>query len=497
MLAPPPALSTAGNDDWANFGKSTPPIAAPSTSATSESVVNAGDDSNWSNFGSAPNAAAASPAAPVVVPQPACGGSAIPAVAPVESVPPQPAVSTGGDRDWSNFGGSAPNPAAASPPAAPVVLPQPACGGSAIPAAVPAAPVAPQSVASTGGDSDWSNFGGAPNSVPTPVPTPIAAPAAPVAPQSVAISTVGDSDWSNFGGAPNSVAATPAVAPVPPQPVVSTGDGGAWANFAGAPTPVSSVVAPQPAFVGNAIPVTAPAGTPVASFAPQSVASTGGDSDWSNFDSAPNPAAATPAASVVPPQAAFGGNPIPAATPAGPVPPQAEVDEDWSNFGGAANPSATPAFTPAASSVAPRSAVTAGGQEDWANFGGAAIPAPSQPPVTATGGASNWSNFSGGAVPAATPTGPQTMGAVHSFTPQVHPAASPMPSSPMIGGNYSVPFYRAGDKNSLYHQLKSAEKAREDQMKAKQMEEMQRKEEMLRKQEEDQKKGMFKDLVNF
>ena len=67
----------------------------------------------------------------------------------------------------------------------------------------------------------------------------------------------------------------------------------------------------------------------------------------------------------------------------------------------------------------------------------------------------------------------------------------------MIGGNYSVPFYRAGDKNSLYHQLKSAEKAREDQMKAKQMEEMQRKEEMLRKQEEDQKKGMFKDLVNF
>jgi hypothetical protein len=158
-------------------------------------------------------------------------------------------------------------------------------------------------------------------------------------------------------------------------------------------------------------------------------------------------------------------------------------ESSWGNFNEASSHVAAAVSTPQGSQ---------GNQSDWGDFNDS-TPAPAPTPVPAgqpVHSAYNMPPTPGAVYAAHTPYA----AAAHTPYYQNTPAGTPVGYANNTPGGPQVAFYNQNDKNSLYHQLKSAEKSREDRARMQREEELKKREEMLKKQEEDKKKGMFKGL---
>ena len=482
---PQAAPTAASNDDWGNSEK-TGEVAGADEGKPVVSEIRS-DDSKWGAF-DAMVSGAPDPSPPTLASSAGVGadwgsfgdssmGEGSTSAAATPPVPSTASTSTpAGAEDWGNFG----NPATAAPELEPT--PQAAAMSSSEP---PAA----TGDGSQGGDV-WGAFGATTSATATPAMPVILPPARH--PRAAAVQvradkphdlettgTGGTTSFEAFGG---DVSRTPGLMPAPTSTAPAPSSGNDFGNF-GDVNNIAAPAAPQQAasnddwgnFGGGSVaatPVPTPSLAPPASVlapaAAVSEATPSSNDDWGNFGGV---SVAAPPSSV-----AHTAMPMPA------MPPAAASNDDWGNFGSSA--SATPA------SAAPTGAPAAG--DNWGTFEDAApTPAPGPAPSSAGG----WAGFAG---PSPTPSAqtPASVGGWGDPTQGGMAAPSPVPyqATPAGYGQHAatpVAFYSQTDKNSLYYQLKSAEKEREEREREKTA---RAEEEARRKKEEESKRKMFNDL---
>ena len=333
-------------------------------------------------------------------------------------------------------------------------------------------------------DGKWGAFdamvAGVPDtSAPSLSPPPSTAPVESEPTPAASTATDGGDSWGNFGEAPPSAVAAPPISTPAPAAPVNVSGGDSWGNFGEAPPsavaapPVSTPVmkaseANNESIMSTGAPVSLPVAGPLNETPVSTQAVAGSENDaWGDFDSStPNTHVPTSTSNTT--MGAGTGS----------------DDSSWGTFNHAPSQGTVAASTPQESQ---------GNHNDWGGFN-ASTPMPSDTPVSTTV-QGNQSVNSGYNMP--TPSAAAYAGGHTPYAPSPYYQNTPV-GTPMAYTNQSAPpvaFYNQNDKNSLYHQLKSAEKAREDQARKQREEELKRKEEMLKKQEEDKKRGMFKELA--